>query len=57
MNFRNPKYLLILDFEANCSNNNMRDHEICEFPVVLLDIETKTIVDEFRTFVKPVKIH
>ena len=57
MNFRNPKYLLILDFEANCSNNNTRDHEICEFPVVLLDIETKTIVDEFRTFVKPVKIH
>ena len=56
MNFRNPKYLLILDFEANCSNNNTRDHEICEFPVVLLDIETKTIVDEFRTFVKPVKI-
>ena len=48
--------LLVLDFEANCTNNNMRDHEIAEFPVVLIDAATGTSVAEFRSFVKPIKI-
>lgn len=49
------QYLLVLDFEANCSSDGVRDHEICEFPVVLMDM-TGTILSEFRTFVKPVRI-
>ena len=31
-------FLLVLDFEANCSKQSERDHEICEFPAVLLDL-------------------
>ncbi len=50
------EYILVLDFEANCSNEGVRDHEICEFPCVLLDV-TGTNIGEFRTFVKPVRIH
>ncbi len=49
------KYLLVLDFEANCTANGVRDHEICEFPVVLLNSRGENIA-EFRTFVKPVRI-
>ncbi len=49
--------LLILDFEANCSDNNTRDHEICEFPCVLIDSNTGESLSEFRTYVKPVNIH
>ena len=49
------EFLLVLDFEANCSNQGERDHEICEFPAVLLDLRGN-IVEEFRTFVKPVRI-
>ena len=48
-------FLLVLDFEANCSKQSERDHEICEFPAVLLDL-SGNIVEEFRTFVKPVRI-
>lgn len=49
------KFLLVLDFEANCTAQGVRDHEICEFPAVLLDVKGNNI-GEFRTFVKPVRI-
>lgn len=49
------EYLLVLDFEANCTDKNTKDHEICEFPAVLLNREGVNI-DEFRTFVKSVRI-
>lgn len=55
MKVRNVKLFLVLDFEANCSSNGSHDHEICEFPAVLLN-EKGCIVSEFRTFVKPVRI-
>ena len=48
-------YICILDFEATCWDNS-KDHEIIEFPSVLLkwDDDNKiTIVDEFQKFVKP----
>lgn len=51
---KNKRYIIVLDFEANCSKQRVRDHEICEFPCVLLDTTTKRVVDEFRTFVHPV---
>jgi len=47
-------FYLVIDFEANCSNNNTRDHEIIEFPAVLVDAETGSIVAEFRQFVRTV---
>jgi ERI1 exoribonuclease 3 len=50
-------YICILDFEATCWDNS-RDHEIIEFPSVLLkwnDDNEITIVDEFQIFVKPKK--
>jgi inhibitor of KinA sporulation pathway (predicted exonuclease) len=48
--------LLILDFEANCTDDNSRDHEICEFPCVLIDSTTGESLAEFRTYVKGVRI-
>lgn len=51
-----PKaFYLVLDFEANCSGENTRDHEIIEFPAVLVRSDTHAIVDEFRSFVNLVK--
>lgn len=45
------KYMVI-DFEANCSNDNAKDHEIIEFPALLIDTESGEIISEFRYFVK-----
>ena len=49
-------WILVIDFEANCSDSNTRDHEICEFPAVLVNLKTKQKCDEFQRFVKKVKI-
>lgn len=48
-------FYLVLDFEANCSGENTKDHEIIEFPAVLVKTDTHAIIDEFRTFVRLVK--
>mgnify|MGYP001344521786 CR=1 FL=1 len=48
-------HYLVIDFEANCSGQNKRDHEIIEFPAVLVDTKTGAVISEFRTFVKLVK--
>lgn len=45
-------YYLVIDFEANCSGKNIKDHEIIEFPAVLVNAETNEIISEFRHFVK-----
>ena len=45
-------YYLVIDFEANCSGKNIQDHEIIEFPAVLVNAETNEIISEFRSFVK-----
>jgi ERI1 exoribonuclease 3 len=50
------RWLCVLDFEANCSNNNARDHEVAEFPVVLVDSSTGEQISEFRHFVRPTKL-
>lgn len=49
------KRYLVLDFEANCSGENVRDHEIVEFPAVLCD-ENGTELASFRRFVRPVRL-
>ncbi len=47
-------YLVILDFEATCDNaSKISPQEIIEFPSVLYDLETRQLVDEFSTFVRP----
>ena len=48
------KYLAVLDFEATCFEDS-DDHEIIEFPTVIIDIETKKVIDEFRVYIKPIK--
>ncbi|KAL4484229.1 hypothetical protein ABPG72_003513 [Tetrahymena utriculariae] len=48
-------YLLILDFEATCSNDEkLSVQEIIEFPIVILDLQKNAILSEcFHTYVKP----
>ena len=46
-------HLVVLDFEATCREINPPDfiHEIIEFPALLLNIQTLTVVCEpFHTF-------
>uniref|UniRef100_A0A914US44 SAP domain-containing protein n=1 Tax=Plectus sambesii TaxID=2011161 RepID=A0A914US44_9BILA len=47
-------YLLVLDFECTCEDNVYEyNHEIIEFPVVLVCTKQMRIVDEFHAYVKP----
>ncbi len=46
-----PTYL-VMDFEANCSGEQFRDHEIIEFPAVLIDARTGAIIAEWHSFVQ-----
>lgn len=43
---------IVLDFEANCSGNQTGNHEIIEFPCVLVDRETGETISEFHNYVK-----
>lgn len=46
-------YLIVLDFEATCWDNSS-EHEIIEFPSVVIDIKNRTILDDrIEQFVKP----
>nr|XP_022342268.1 3'-5' exoribonuclease 1-like isoform X1 [Crassostrea virginica] len=48
-------YLIVIDFEATCQENNLNyNHEIIEFPAVLVDCHSREIVDEFHEYCKPV---
>ena len=45
----------VLDFEATCDEKqNPRPREVIEFPIVLVDARTLSVVDAFRTYVRPV---
>ncbi|KAK3096047.1 hypothetical protein FSP39_022478 [Pinctada imbricata] len=47
-------YILVIDFEATCDENSPGyQHEIIEFPVILVDAHEKKIIDEFHSFCKP----
>ncbi|XP_068611471.1 3'-5' exoribonuclease 1 [Brachionichthys hirsutus] len=48
-------YICVVDFEATCEEDNPPDfqHEIIEFPIVLIDTHTLEIVDTFQEYVKP----
>ena len=47
--------LIVLDFEATCwpDKKNSAPSEIIEFPAVLLDTSTGSLLDEFHTYVMP----
>ena len=49
------EYLLVLDFEATCLQNQRIEpcSEIIEFPVVLVDTRQKKVIQEFHRYVKP----
>jgi len=48
------RYLCVLDVEATCDRSNRGwAHEIIELPIVLVDLHTLTVVNEFRSFVRP----
>jgi len=49
------KYLAILDFEAQCDKDKRLDvQEIIEFPVVIVDVENRKILDDkFHYYIKP----
>lgn len=51
---RLPRYLIVLDFEATCEKD-AKEHEIIEFPSVVLDTTTREVVARFECFVKPTK--
>jgi len=48
-------YLVVIDFEATCEIHNPDDfqHEIIQFPAVLIDVHRQEIVDEFNSYCKP----
>ncbi|CBY09418.1 unnamed protein product [Oikopleura dioica] len=49
------KYFVCIDFEATCERNNTFNypHEIIEFPACLVHIESRKIVGEFHSYVRP----
>ncbi|CAH8827051.1 unnamed protein product [Trichobilharzia szidati] len=53
-NLTNSALLLFIYFESTCfAENNGQAPEIIEFPVVVLDSVTGTIIDSFQSFVRP----
>ena len=51
-----PLYLLILDFECTCDNPKPLgfQHEIIEFPILLLNTVTMEIESEFHSYCRPI---
>lgn len=47
------EYYIVLDFEANCSSKEDQDHEIIEFPMILIKESTGEMIDQFHQYVKP----
>jgi 3'-5' exoribonuclease 1 len=47
------EFLLCLDIEATCDASRDYNHEVIEFPVVLVDTRTQKVVDQFHSFCKP----
>lgn len=43
------EFLVVLDFEATCEQSGDYEHEIIEWPAVLLRTSDATVIDEFHT--------
>ncbi|KAL0121901.1 hypothetical protein PUN28_007004 [Cardiocondyla obscurior] len=51
------EYLLVMDFEATCKNNEMiKPQEIIEIPCAVLSTQDWQLKDTFHTYVKP-RVH
>ncbi|CAF2577963.1 unnamed protein product [Rotaria sp. Silwood2] len=51
------EYIAVVDFEATCEENqpnNNYQHEIIEFPIVLINVQQQTIVDKFQSYCRPI---
>jgi inhibitor of KinA sporulation pathway (predicted exonuclease) len=49
-------HLLVLDFEAQCRDRpepTPQPQEIIEFPIVVVEVATGNVVDEYHTYVRP----
>lgn len=45
---------MVIDFELNFSRKErLKYMEIIEFPIIIINLKLKKIVDYFRSFVKP----
>ncbi|CAF0741569.1 unnamed protein product [Brachionus calyciflorus] len=49
-------FIGVIDFEATCTEVQTKNypHEIIEFPIVLIDMKTLTIVDCFSSYCRPI---
>lgn len=48
-------HIIVIDFEANCSGKDIKDHEIIEFPALLVDTYSGRIISEFHHYVKLIR--
>ena len=59
MNLKDYNYYLVLDLEATCCDKQgtikQSEMEIIEIGAVMLEAETLIIIDEFQSFIKPVR--
>lgn len=58
MNLNQYDYFLVLDLEGTCCDKETikrHEMEMIEIGAVMVEAETLTIIDEFQTFVKPVR--
>lgn len=58
MNLTQYDYYLVLDLEATCCNRETikrRETEIIEIGAVMVAAQDLTVIDEFQTFIKPVR--
>jgi 3'-5' exoribonuclease 1 len=48
------EYIAVVDFEATCDERqgNNYKHEIIEFPIVLINVQEQTIVNDFNQLVE-----
>ncbi|KAL4504163.1 hypothetical protein ABPG72_021001 [Tetrahymena utriculariae] len=47
-------YLFVIDFECTCDEEKrLKIQEIIEFPIVVIDLRKKEIIDRFHSFVRP----
>ncbi|KAI3411733.1 hypothetical protein GPALN_001800 [Globodera pallida] len=47
-------YFIAIDFECTCEKGEYEyDHEIIEFPAVLVSVRSKKIIDTFRAVIRP----
>lgn len=48
-------YFIVIDYECTCDEPQLENHEIIEFPAVLVDAKTLNIHSVFHSFVKPIE--